>query len=125
MQRPLEGKTAIVTGGSGALGAATCRALAREGAKIAWNYVRNEDRAKALSAELAKSDVPHFSMKVDGTDWKGMHSFVEQAEKTLGPIEVLVNCSGITQVMPLALMEVEDWDLMVNTNLKTMFIATK
>jgi 3-oxoacyl-[acyl-carrier protein] reductase len=125
MARPLEGKTAIVTGGSGALGAAVCRALARDGAKIAWTYVKNEARAHALSAELTRSDVRHFSKKVDGTDWKGMHAFADEVEKTLGPVDVLVNCAGITQVMPLALMELEDWDLLVNTNLKSLFIATK
>jgi NAD(P)-dependent dehydrogenase (short-subunit alcohol dehydrogenase family) len=125
VERPLEGKIAIVTGGSGALGAAVCRALARDGAKVAWNYMRNDERARALSAELATKDVPHLHRKVDGTDWKGMHAFVEEVEKTLGPVEVLVNSAGITQVMPLALMEIEDWDLIINTNLKSLFIATK
>ncbi|HZU96714.1 MAG TPA: SDR family NAD(P)-dependent oxidoreductase [Planctomycetota bacterium] len=121
----LAGKTAIVTGGSGALGAAICHALARDGAKIAWNYARSDERAHALSAELSKKDVPHLSRKVDGTDPKGMQSFVEEVEKTLGPVEVLVNCAGITQVMPFALMELEDWDLLMGTNLRSMFVATK
>lgn len=123
--RPLEGKTVLVTGGSGALGAAVCRALARDGARIAWNYARNDDRARALAAELAKEDVPHLHRKVDGTDWKGMHAFVEEVERELGPVSVLVNAAGITQVMPLALMELEDWDLIIDTNLKSLFIATK
>ena len=123
--RDLEGKTVIVTGGSGALGASTCRVLGREGAKVAWNYVRNDERAKALSQELTKSDVPHLYRKVDGADQKGMAAFVEEVEKTLGPVDVLVNSSGVTQVMPLALMELEDWDLVINTNLRPLFVTTK
>lgn len=123
--RPLEGRVALVTGGSGAVGAAIVRAFARDGARVAWNYRRNEDRSRALEKELAAREVPFLARKVDGKDWKGIHELVEAIEKTLGPIDALVNCAGVTQVMPLALMEVEDWDMMVETNLKSMFIATK
>jgi NAD(P)-dependent dehydrogenase (short-subunit alcohol dehydrogenase family) len=124
-ERPLEGKVAIVTGGSGALGSAICRIFARDGAKVAWNYAKNEGRAAALAAELAAADVPHLSRKVNGTDWDGMHAFVADVEKTLGPVDILINNSGVTQVMPLALMEVEDWDMMIQSNLKPLFITTK
>src|SRR4051794_1383576 len=119
-ERPLEGKVAIVTGGSGALGASIVRAFARDGAKVAWNYAKNEGRASALAAELAKKDFPHLMRKVNGTDWDGMHTFVADVEKTLGPVDILVNNAGVTQVMPLALMEVEDWDMMMNANLKSL-----
>lgn len=126
MSGPLDGKTAIVTGGSGALGAAVVRALARDGAKVGWTFVKNEERANALAAELVKAGAaPHLARKADGTDWKATHAFVDEVEKTLGPVDVLVNAAGITQVMPLALMELEDWDLVIQTNLRSLFIATK
>ncbi len=124
-ERPLEGRTAIVTGGSGAIGSAICRAFARDGAKIAWTYRKNDERADAVSAELAERDIPHLKRKVDGLDWDGMHAFVKEVEAELGPVDVLINNAGITQVMPFALMDLEDWDLMVNTNLKSVFIASK
>jgi NAD(P)-dependent dehydrogenase (short-subunit alcohol dehydrogenase family) len=123
--RPLEGKVAIVTGGSGALGSAIVRAFARDGAHVAWTFVRDEARSQGVSEELAKADVRHLARKVDATDPAAMNDFVANVENELGPVDILVNNAGITQVMPLALIEVEDWDLVVDTNLRALFVATK
>lgn len=121
----LEGRTALVTGGSRGLGRAICLALAREGANVAFNYSRSVDEANTVLRDLQALGVKAWAFQVSVLDKKALHTMVQQIEKDAGAIDILINNAGIGQVVPLALMEEEDWDRMMTTNVKGAFLTTQ
>ena len=121
----LDGKTILITGGTGAIGAAACRAAAGHGADLAFTYHRQEQAAEALAAELEALGRRCIHGRVDGCDAGQVDAFVARVEQELGQVDALVNNLGVTQVMPFALIEEQDWDEMVRVNLKSMFLFVK
>jgi NAD(P)-dependent dehydrogenase (short-subunit alcohol dehydrogenase family) len=121
----LDGRTALVTGGSRGLGRAICLALAREGASVAFNYSRSERDAGQVLSALREMGVKASAFKVSVLDKNGLQEMVRTVEKEMGPINVLVNNAGVGQVVPLALMEEEDWDRMMNISVKGAFLTTQ
>jgi 3-oxoacyl-[acyl-carrier protein] reductase len=121
----LAGRVALVTGGSRGLGRAICRALLAEGARVAFNYSSSDDDAAAARALLE----PHgtvWAHKVSVCDRAGVAEMVRTIERDAGaPVDILVNNAGIGQVVPLALMEEEDWDRMMDTHVKGAFTVTQ
>jgi 3-oxoacyl-[acyl-carrier protein] reductase len=120
----LKGRTAFVTGGSGAVGGAIVRVLAREGAAVAYSYHSNAARAADLDAELA-GGARVRSYPLDVLDGPAAAALAEQIDEELGPVDILVNNAGVTQVMPLALIEEADWDRVMDVNVKGTFLVTK
>jgi NAD(P)-dependent dehydrogenase (short-subunit alcohol dehydrogenase family) len=121
----LKDKTAFVTGGSGAVGAAVVRCLASHGARVAFSYHSQPEKALALQEELCAqgSHVKAYPLDVlNGAEAQQLAGAIEQ---DLGPVDILVNNAGLTQVMPFALIEEEDWDRIMNVNVKGMFLVTK
>src|SRR5262249_27575211 len=112
----LDGRTALVTGGSRGLGRAICAALAREGARVAFNYARRDDEAAAVAREAGAR-----GPKVSVLDRAGLAEMV----RDIGAIDILVNNAGVGQVVPLALMEEEDWDRMMAVNVKGAFLTSQ
>ena len=104
----LDGRVAFVTGGSRGLGRACCRTLAREGAKVAFNYSKSDSDARAVEAEIAAAGGVARGFKVSVLDKKGLGEIVRTLEAQTGGIDILINNAGISQVVPLALMEEED-----------------
>ncbi len=121
----LKGRTAFVTGGTGAIGGAIVRCLAAHGAQVAFSFHRQEDKARELEQGLAAQGKRVKGYSLDVLDKAGCTKMAEQADGDLGPIDILVNNAGITQVMPFALIEEEDWDRMMGVNVKGMFLVTK
>jgi len=121
----LSGKTAFITGGTGAVGSAVARIFAREGARVAYSYRSNAERARELDAELAAAGCWVRSYPMDVLDGEGVARVAAEAEREAGRIDILVNNAGITQVMPFALIEEEDWDRVMDVNVKGMFLVTK
>ncbi|NHZ79649.1 SDR family NAD(P)-dependent oxidoreductase [Massilia sp. CCM 8695] len=121
----LDGRTALVTGGSRGLGRALCMALAREGANVAFNYTRSVAEAEAVLAALKALGVKAWAFQVSVLDKAGLQAMVRTIEQDAGAIDILINNAGIGQVVPLALMEEEDWDRMMNTNVKGAFLTTQ
>ncbi|MES2299568.1 MAG: 3-oxoacyl-ACP reductase FabG [Pseudomonadota bacterium] len=121
----LAGRTALVTGGSRGLGRAICLALAREGANVAFNFTRAQDDADAVLAAIKAMGVQAWAFKVSVLDKPAIQDMVRAIEREAGTIDILVNNAGIGQVVPLALMEEEDWDRMMNTNVKGAFLCTQ
>ena len=122
----LEGRLALVTGGSRGLGRAICRALAREGAAVAFNYARDDKQAQAALAELRDAGARAWAFKVSVLDKAGLAQMVKGLEVETGqPIDVLVNNAGVGQVVPLALMEEEDWDRLMDINVKGAFLTSQ
>ena len=114
------GKTAIVSGGSRGIGRAIVRALAREGARVAFTYIQN----KAAADEVANNDTI-FAFQADVTNFEESKALVKQIKEKFGRIDILVNNSGITRDKLIALMSEKDWDDVLDTNLKGVFNLTK
>ncbi len=119
----LSGRTAFVTGGTGAVGAAIVRCLAGYGAKVGFSFLENQTRALELERELGSDRAKSYKLDVTSKDATVRVS--QQVCEELGPVDILVNNAGITQVMPFALIEEEDWDKTMDVNVKGMFLVTK
>jgi NAD(P)-dependent dehydrogenase (short-subunit alcohol dehydrogenase family) len=117
----LGGKTALITGGSRGLGRALVEVFAREGARVAFTYARDETGA-AASAAAAPGSRPY---RVSVLDVPGTEAMVEDVEREWGGIDVLVNNAGVSQNLPLALMEEEDWDHVMDVNVKGTFLTSR
>jgi len=113
-------KAAFVTGGSGALGGTIVRCLRRDGFDVAFTFIAHRERAEALARETAA-----LPLHADLVDAPKVREAVRAAIERFARIDVLVNCAGLTQVMPFALIEEEDWDHVLAANLKTMFLVTR
>lgn len=116
---------AVITGGSGAIGGAIVRELASQGATVAFTYLRGEERAKQLAADIEALGRRCLVAPVDARDSKAIAEFSERVEKELGPVDVLINNLGSTQVLPFALIEEADWDEALAVNLKGLFLFSR
>lgn len=121
----LSGKRVLVTGGARGLGRALCLTFAKHGAKVAFTYAKNEEAAASLSAELAAKGAEARAARLSVTDAKGTEAFVKELEAAWGAVDVLVNNAGVTQNLPIALLEEDDWDKVMDTNVKGAFITSK
>jgi 3-oxoacyl-[acyl-carrier protein] reductase len=112
-------RSALVTGGSGAVGSAIVRRLRREGLNVAFSYRTHAGKAEALAAETGA-----VALQADLLKRAEVAALVSRTLERFGAIDVLVNNVGLTQIMPFALIEEEDWDRVLAVNLKTMFLVT-
>jgi NAD(P)-dependent dehydrogenase (short-subunit alcohol dehydrogenase family) len=121
----LDGRVALVTGGSRGLGRAICLALAREGANVAFNFSRNDRDAAELLALIEGVGVRGWAFKTSVLDKAGLQNMARALEEDAGQLDILVNNAGVGQVVPLALMEEEDWDRVMSVNVKGAFLTTQ
>lgn len=120
----LEGKVALVTGGSGGIGAAICERLAQAGAKVATNY-RNREKAERWQAEVREKGLEIPIYQADVSDYAASAAFVAEAEAELGPVAILVNNAGITKDGMFKKMDREQWDAVMAVNLGGLFNMTR
>lgn len=120
----LKGRVALVTGGTGGIGAAICTKLTESGAKIATNY-RNEEKAKIWQTEMKKAGHDIAIYQADVSDFEACQSLVEQIGKDLGSVDILVNNAGITKDGMFKKMSKEKWDSVMSINLDGLFNITK
>jgi NAD(P)-dependent dehydrogenase (short-subunit alcohol dehydrogenase family) len=121
----LDGRTALVTGASRGLGRAICLTLAREGAQVAFNYRSDDAAAADTLAEIERHGHWARAFKASVLDKPALKAMVKTIETETDGLDVLVNNAGIGQVVPLALMEEEDWDRLMDTNVKGAFLTTQ
>lgn len=121
----LTGKTAIVTGASRGIGAAIARRFAEEGANIVVNYSGSQDKAEAVVAEIEKAGGKAIAIKANVADADAVKSLADAAMKEFGSIDILVNNAGITRDNLMMRMKEDEWDDVINTNLKGVFLCTK
>ena len=122
----LRGRLALVTGGSRGLGQAICQVLAREGADVAFNYHASVEQAQQTLALIQGHGARGWAFQVSVLDKPAVWQMVRDVEAQAGrPIDLLINNAGVGQVVPLALMEEEDWDRVMDTNVKGAFIVTQ
>jgi len=121
----LANRVAIVTGASGALGRAIAAELAAEGAAVVVNYHRNAAGAEELVRTLTDQGARAVAVQADVSTAEGAEALVHAALEHFGQVDILVNNAGITRDMLLMRMKEEDWDAVLNTNLKSMFLCIK
>lgn len=120
-----EHRISLVTGGTGSMGAAICKALAQDGSDIAFSYNRQKDKAHELAAEIETMGRQVVFGQVQARSAESVESFCAQVEERFERIDVLVNNLGVIQVMPFALIDEEDWDDIMQVNIKSMFLFSK
>lgn len=121
----LEGKTALVTGASRGIGRAVAVALASAGAKVAVNYAGNDAAAEETKAAIEAAGGTAILVKADIADSEAVEKMVADTVATFGQIDILVNNAGITRDGLLMRMKNEDFDAVINTNLKGVYYTTK
>ncbi len=121
----LKNKKALITGGTGAIGEKLCEVFSLEGADIAFNYEKNTKKSEKVLKIIEKNKRKGIAFQCSVLDVMGIEEMVEQIIKKFGRIDILVNNAGITQVLPFPLIEEQDWDLMMDINVKGMFLVTK
>ena len=121
----LEGKSAIVTGGSLGIGRAIALELAREGANVAVNYRRHDDEAKAAVAKIEEMGRKGLAVKADVSSCADAEAMVEKVRETFGRFDILVCNAGITWDGVIWKMTEEQWDAVINVNLKGYFNYNK
>lgn len=114
----IQGKTAIVTGGSRGIGAATAKKLASLGANIAVIYAGNEAAANAVCEECRAHGVKAEAFRCDVADFAQTKETVALIKEAFGTVDILINCAGITRDKLLAMMREDDFDAVIATNLK-------
>ena len=121
----LEGKVALVTGASRGIGKAIALMLAENGADIAVNFAGSTTAAEAVAAEIEKMGRKAILVQGDVSKADVCAEIVDKVVSELGHIDILVNNAGITRDTLLLRMKEEDWDAVLNTNLKGVFNCTK
>jgi 3-oxoacyl-[acyl-carrier protein] reductase len=121
----LTGKTAIVTGGSRGIGSAIALELAKNGANVVVNYAGSEARAQAVVDEILALGVKAIKFQADVANEVQVKEMVQTTIDTFGSIDILVNNAGITRDNLLMRMKESEFDQVINTNLKGVFICTK
>lgn len=121
----LGGKVALVTGASRGIGRAIALRLAGEGAKVAINYAGNTTKAEAVKADIEQNGGEAILVQADVADSSAVEAMVAKVTEAFGQIDILVNNAGITRDGLLMRMKEEDFDAVVNTNLKGVFHCTK
>src|SRR5690625_3287156 len=121
----LTGKNVLVTGASRGIGRAIAIELASKGANVAVNYAGNEEKATQVVKELEQLGVKSFKVQADVSDELSVKAMINEVIETFGSIDILVNNAGITKDNLLIRMKEEDFDQVINTNLKGAFLCTK
>ncbi|VTU18207.1 SDR family oxidoreductase [Variovorax sp. PBL-E5] len=124
-QPVLAGKAAFVTGGSRGIGAAIVRRLARDGAAVAFTYASNEAAARELAGSIEAAGGSALPLRVDSADAAALVAAVDQAAKTLGRIDILVNSAGVLKLATIDAMSLEDLDRTLDVNVRAVFVATQ
>jgi 3-oxoacyl-[acyl-carrier protein] reductase len=121
----LQGKTAIITGASRGIGHGIALAFAKQGAHVAFTYLSSDEKARALEIELAAFGVKAKGYKSDAADFKAAEELVNNVVAEFGTVDILVNNAGITRDTLLMRMSEQQWDEVINANLKSVFNLTK
>ncbi len=121
----LAGKAAVVTGASRGIGRAIAEVLARRGAKVVVNYAKDADGAAATVAAIQAAGGEARAVQADVADFKAAEGLIKTAVETYGALDILVNNAGTTRDMLIMLMPEADWDMVIQTNLKSAFNCSK
>jgi len=124
MSKTLQGKLALVTGGTGAIGTAICKRLADAGARVATTY-RDAEKGGRWEADRRAEGYTFLMVEADVTSFDACKEMVERIEREAGPIDILVNCAGVTRDTTFRKMTKEQWDCVLTSNLGSVFNVTR
>lgn len=125
MERSLKGKTALITGSSRGIGRATAFQLARRGAAICINYVRNEEAARSTAGELESLGVKTAVIQANVGDPKAAEALVEETASLLGPPDILIHNAALGAFKPVHKLRLNQWDLSLDVNAKAFLVLAQ
>jgi len=125
MSKRLEGKVALITGGSRGIGAAIAKRLAADGAKVAITYTKGADAAASVVKEIERTGGMAIAIQADAADAAAVKAAVEKTVATLGRLDVLVNNAGTGFPKPFEEATLEELDRVIDINIRGVFVATQ
>jgi 3-oxoacyl-[acyl-carrier protein] reductase len=125
MNLPLTDKVAIVTGGSRGIGAAICKKLAAQGARVVVNYSSSLDAANQVVEQIQSNGGTAIALRADVTDSTQILDLFNQTEDKLGTVDILVNNAGTAEYGTLAEITDESFDKQMNLNVRSVFITSR
>lgn len=121
----LDGKVALVTGADSGIGQAIAKVFAQEGANVVINYRSDEQGANSTREQVESEGRKAVVVQADIQDPQAVSQMFEQARAQLGPVDILVNNAGVGAQSSLAEMPLEDWEMVINTNLRGAFLCAQ
>lgn len=125
MSKKLEGKIALVTGGSRGIGAAIAKRLAADGASVAITYTKGADAASSVVKEIERAGGKALAIQADATDAKAVNAAVEKIVATFGRLDVLVNNAGTAVPKRFEDTTLEELDRLIDLNIRGTFVTTQ
>src|SRR6202158_2921581 len=125
MSKKLEGKIALITGGSRGIGAAIAKRLAADGANVAITYTKGADAAASVVKEIERGGRKAIAIQADATDADAVEAAVERSVATFGRLDILVNNAGTAIPKTFEETTLEEMDRLLNINIRGVFIATQ
>lgn len=121
----LEGKTALITGASKGIGKAVAELFVQQGANVAFTYLSSTEKAQALEKELSASGTRVKGYRSDAADFAAAEQLIADVVSDFGQLDILINNAGITKDNLLLRIGEQDWDDVINVNLKSCFNTIK
>ena len=121
----LEGKVALVTGGSRGIGTAIAKRLAEEGATVALTYSKNKNSAEQVLSEINKDETKAYAYKADVASDKEVNQLIDQIKRDHGKLDILINNAGVWEGGPLQDVDVEQFDRIFDVNVRGVIATTK
>jgi len=124
-EKILEGQKALVTGAASGIGRAVAIGLGKAGVDVVVNYVRGEDQANEVAAEIRKCGSRAYTHQADVSSEEQVNNMFQKMFKEFGTIDILINNAGLQQDAPFDEMTVDQWNLVINVNLTGQFLCAR